>query len=162
MRWRFVFLAAAAAVLACERSGKPREQAAPAAQGPDRASGRPEGAPRGDRHARAAARRSLPVKRVDGTLASVGDRQVVIRRRGAPDLPLRVSPRTRVTLNGRPATFDGLREGADVRAAYQSGDGGRPTALSIEASSKRGDAAPPAGGEKPPQSASERAPESKG
>ncbi|HET7826566.1 MAG TPA: hypothetical protein VFK90_14625, partial [Anaeromyxobacter sp.] len=103
MRWRFVFLSAAAALLACERSGEPREQSAPAAHGTDRASGRPEGAPRGDRHARAAARRSLPVKRVDGTLASVGDRQVVIRRRGAPDLSLRVSQRTRVTLNGRPA-----------------------------------------------------------
>lgn len=37
-----------------------------------------------------------------------------------------------MTVNGRPAELERLREGAEVRAAYQAGDGGRPTALSIE------------------------------
>jgi hypothetical protein len=155
MRWRGVIVAAVAALASCERGGEPRDASADAAQGPDRASGRPESAARGDRHARAAARRSLTVKRVDGTVARVAERQLVIRRPGAPDLSLRVSSRTKVILNGRPADLDGLREGAEVRAAYQSGEGGRPTALTIEARS-----ADERGGDRRP--AAERAPESAG
>jgi hypothetical protein len=138
MGWREVVLAVAVGLLSCgERSAEPRRSAGAAEEAPPGrpASERPPSLERGDRHARAAARRTLPVKRVEGTLARVGERQVVIRRRGGPELSLRVSSRTRVTMNGRPADLERLREGADVRAAYQTGDGGRPTALSIEARS---------------------------
>ncbi|HEY6006131.1 MAG TPA: hypothetical protein VIV57_24840 [Anaeromyxobacter sp.] len=142
MGFREVGLAAAVVLLSCgERSGEARTAAPGAGEGAapaDRASERPPSLERGDRHARAAARRSLVVKRVEGTLSRVGERQVVIRRRGGPELSLRVSPRTKVTMNGRPAGLERLREGAEVRAAYQTGDGGRPTALSIEAQSAPG------------------------
>jgi hypothetical protein len=95
----------------------------------------------GDRHARAAARRSHVVKRARGTLARSDDRAIVVSRPDAAPLTLRVAPGTSVTLDGRPARAEALPPGADVRAAYRSGDGGRPTAIVIEAQ-RRGDAAP--------------------
>jgi hypothetical protein len=139
MRSRAIVLALGAALLSCGDRREPKAEPQGSGEGsPASAQQAGERAPslqRGDRHARAAARRALPVKKVDGTLARVDERQVVIRRRGGPQLALRVSPSTRVTVNGRPAQLRGLREGAEVRAAYQSGDGGRATALSIEARS---------------------------
>jgi hypothetical protein len=75
------------------------------------------------------------VNRLEGTVASAGERQVVIRRRGAPELTLRVAPHTAVTLDGKPARAAALREGAEVRAAYETG-GGHPTAISLEARSR--------------------------
>jgi hypothetical protein len=135
---REILAALAAVALSCgDRKGEPRETA-PAggeASAPDRPGERPPSLERGDRHARAAARRTLVVKRVEGTVARVGERQVVIRRRGGPEVSLRVSERTKVTVNGRPAGLERLREGAEVRAAYRSDEGGRATALSIEARS---------------------------
>jgi hypothetical protein len=139
---RAIVLALAAVLLSCGDRREPKAEPQGSGEGsPASAEQAGERAPslqRGDRHARAAARRALLVKRVDGTVASVDGRQVVIRRRGAPQMALRVSPRTKVTVNGRPAELDGLCEGAEVRAAYQSGDGGRATALSIEVRSVPG------------------------
>jgi hypothetical protein len=57
---------------------------------------------------------------------------VAIRPAGAPPLTLRVGPRTTITVDGRPARLEALREGAEVRASYRTG-GGRPTAIAIEA-----------------------------
>lgn len=87
---------------------------------------------RGDRHARAAARKAPQVKRIAGTVARADDRGVAIRAPGAAPVTLRVSPETTVTLDGRPARIDAVREGAEVRASYRTG-GGRPTAIAIEA-----------------------------
>lgn len=120
--------------LADELQAPERPPAGPAAPGP--------GGGRGDRHARASARRSPTVKRVEGTLAHAGERSVVIRQAGAPELTLGVAPGTTITVNGRPARLEGLREGAEVRAAYRTGSGGRPTALSIEARAAAGSGAP--------------------
>ena len=153
MRSSAAFLAMAAALAACgsrpgsppaaggaaERAPAPPAPAAPAIAPP------PAPIPRGDRHARAAARRSRVVKRVEGILADRDDRTVVVGRPGAPALTLRISPGTSVTLDGRPARADALPPGAEVRAAYRTGDGGRPTALSVEARRPAG-AAPAARG----------------
>lgn len=87
---------------------------------------------RGDRHARAAARRAPGVKEIAGTVSRAGARTVAIRPAGAPPLTLRVGPRTTITVDGRPARLDALREGAEVRASYRTG-GGRPTAIAIAA-----------------------------
>jgi hypothetical protein len=137
LRVRVLVLAAALA-LGCERGGGERAAPPPAYAGvsgpatvrPDgtRASGR-----RGDRHARAASRRSRVVKRIEGKLARADGRLVVIRAPGAAPLTLRLAPGTTVTQGGRPAAIEALREGTEVRASYQTGGGGRPTAISIEA-----------------------------
>jgi hypothetical protein len=87
---------------------------------------------RGDRHARAAARRSPGVKRVAGTVSRAGARVLSVRSAGAPPLTLRVAPSTTITVDGRPARLEALREGAEVRASYRT-TGGRPTAIAIEA-----------------------------
>jgi hypothetical protein len=136
---RAIGLALAAALVACgdRGAGAPPDGdghgARPAAR---TAAGRTRAGPeRGDRHARASARRKPGVEQVEGTLASVGERQVVISRPGAPDLTLRVPSRASVTVNGRPGRLEALPEGAEIRAAYSSGEGGRPTALSLEARS---------------------------
>lgn len=151
MRLGAAVLAWALAAAGCERAAGPAPEPAPeAAPGPPagpRASGRPDaagaGGRRGDRHARAAARRSRVVKRVEGTLARADARQVVIRAPGAPPVTLRVAPSTTVMVGGRPAGVAALREGAEVRASYRPGDGGRPTAIAIEARDG-GRPAPPA------------------
>jgi hypothetical protein len=132
-------LAAALAAAGCERAAGPARAPSAEAVAPARAEpadGRPDGVRtngrRGDRHARAAARRSPGVKRIEGTLARADRRQVVIRAPGGAPLTLRVAPSTTVTLGGRPTPIEALREGAEVRASYRSG-GGRPTAIAIEA-----------------------------
>lgn len=136
MGWRGVVrAAAAAALLSCgERGAEPSRGAAGSAASSAEAQATlpPPVLERGDRHARAASRRSLLVKRVEGTLAWAGGDKVVIRRPGAPELTLHVSRRTVLTVNGKPSPLDRLAEGAEVRAAYQSGPAIRPTALSIE------------------------------
>jgi hypothetical protein len=83
------------------------------------------------------------VKVVEGTVTRAGARQVVIRPRGSAAVTLRVAPGTRVTLDGRPARADALRDGVEVRASYPAGGDTRPTALSSEAR------APPADAEAP-------------
>jgi hypothetical protein len=130
----FLGIAAALAV-GCRTEPPPPPQQPPAARPAERSAPVPPAAagPRGDRHARAAARRSPKVKRVDGKLARCDRRAVVIRAPGVPALTLRVAPGTAVTLDGRPARSEALPPGADVRAAYRTGEGGRPTAISIEA-----------------------------
>jgi hypothetical protein len=97
----------------------------------------------GDRHARAAARRSPVVKRIDGRLARSDERTVVVGAPDAPPLTLRIAPGTAVTLDGLPARAEALPAGADVRAAYRTGDEGRPTAISIEARRAREPPRPP-------------------
>lgn len=74
------------------------------------------------------------MKRVRGKVDRADDRALVIGTRDArPPLTLRITPGTLVTLDGRPSRAESLPAGADVRAAYRTGDGGRPTALSVEA-----------------------------
>jgi hypothetical protein len=141
--WVVSFVAAAALAAlgpACEwpESGRRASaEGAPAPVGRSEAAGqRPPdvqtGERRGDRHARAAARRAPGVKEIAGTVSRAGARTVAIRPAGAPPLTLRLGPRTTITVDGRPARLDALREGAEVRASYRTG-GGRPTAIAIEA-----------------------------
>ncbi|HEX9309134.1 MAG TPA: hypothetical protein VF894_16690 [Anaeromyxobacter sp.] len=75
------------------------------------------------------------MREILGTVVRADDRQVVVRPRGARagDLALRVAPRTTVMVGGRAARPAELRPGADVRAAYRTIEGGRATAISIEA-----------------------------
>jgi hypothetical protein len=82
------------------------------------------------------------VKRADGVVARASDRQVVIRRRGAPELTLRIGRGTVVTMDGVPSRAAALPAGAPVRAAYDARAGGRPAALRVESG---GAAAPPGG-----------------
>jgi hypothetical protein len=83
------------------------------------------------------------VKRVDGRLARSDERTVVVGAPNEPPLTLRVAPGTAVTLDGLPARAEALPAGADVRAAYRTGDEGRPTAISIEARRAREPPRPP-------------------
>lgn len=138
---RTIGLALAAALVACgdHEAGAPRggdgrgARTAERTAGGRASDGRGKRDPeRGDRHARASARHAPRVEQVEGTLARVGERQVVISRRGAPDLTLHVPARASVTVNGRPDRLEALPEGAEIRAAYSSREGGRPTALSLE------------------------------
>lgn len=126
---------AALVAAACGR-GEPAPDPVPA-PAPEAAAERPDatstGGRRGDRHARAAARRSPKVKRIEGTLSKADERRVVIRAPGEAPVTLRVAPSTTVTVGGRPTRIDALREGAEVRASYRTGGGGRPTAIAIEA-----------------------------
>jgi hypothetical protein len=158
--WVVSFVAAAALVAlgACEgpESGlRASAEVAPASVGRSEAAGqRPPdvraGERRGDRHARAAARRAPGPKEIAGTVSRAGARTVEIRTAGALPLTLRVGPRTAITVDGRPARPDALREGAEVRASYRTG-GGRPTAIAIEA---RGPAQDPPSPEPEPGGAS--------
>lgn len=88
---------------------------------------------RGDRHARAAARRARNVKTIEGAVSQASDRQVIVRSPGRPPIALRVEPGTSVTVGGQPARAGALREGEPIRASYRTGADGRQTALSIEA-----------------------------
>lgn len=72
---------------------------------------------------------------VAGTLTRAATDQVVIRSEAHGDLTLRVNDGTRITVDGQPASPDRLREGVEVRAAYETGGGGRPTATFIQAES---------------------------
>ncbi len=137
-RWA-AFVSIAGAVAACrgEPGASSREQAArqapaaPARKVAGKAA--PRTGPSGDRHARAEAHRPHQVKRARGKLARSDDRAIVVTRADGPPLTLRVAPGTSVTLDGRPARAEALPAGADVRAAYRTGDGERPTAITIEA-----------------------------
>jgi hypothetical protein len=156
MRLHVLSVAALVAVAACSRPAeRPREEgrvdapvlarAARASHGERAKEPLRPAAGRGDRHARAAAGRARPAKRIDGTLARLDGRLLVIRSPAGSELTLRTSPSTRVTLEGRPAELESLREGAEVRATYESG-GGRPAALSVEA--RRARPAPGDGGQR--------------
>ena len=124
----------------------PPGEVASAAPGPGEPP--PRDARRGDRHARAAARRRTQVHRVDGRIARTGDRLVAIRSGGGAEVALRVAPGTAVTLGGLPAAPEALSRGADVSASYRSGGGGPPTAIRIDARAP----------EPPPEPASPRGP----
>jgi hypothetical protein len=151
VRRGLAFVGVAVALAAC-RSGPSRAAAeqppagrAPAASSAATADATATTGPGGDRHARAAARRSHLVKRARGTLARSDGRAIVVSRAGAPPLTLRVAPGTSVTLDGRPARAEALPPGAEVRAAYRTADGVRPTAIAVEAQ-RRPEPAPGAAG----------------
>lgn len=68
-----------------------------------------------------------------GQVVSAKRDEVVLRQgSGAPDLKLKVSPSTTVTMGGRQASVSELKEGTQVRAAYQQ-QGGDQQAIRIEA-----------------------------
>jgi hypothetical protein len=170
-RSAFVCIAGALAACACAEPPGPAPGApatpaqlqppgrAPEAERPERPApaGTPAPAPRGDRHARAAARRPAVVKRVEGRLARSDARTVVIGSADAPPLSLRIAPGTAVTLDGRPVRPEALPPGADVRAAYRTGEGGRPAAISIDAR-RGGDTPAAADAEESPPARWETAP----
>jgi hypothetical protein len=146
-RWAAV-VAIAGALGACRAKPRPEPPQPPAAgrasDAPPAEAAEARAAPgaSGDRHARAAARRKHVVKRTTGKLARADERVVVIGGPDAPPLTLRIAPGTTVTLDGQPARPEALPPGAEVRAAYRTGDGGRPTAISVEV--RRPPEAPPA------------------
>ncbi|BDG03677.1 hypothetical protein [Anaeromyxobacter oryzae] len=72
---------------------------------------------------------------VTGTVARADETRLVIRAPDRPDVTLRVSDRTTVKVDGQPASIDRLEEGTSVRASFQTGHGGRPTAITVEAQS---------------------------
>ncbi len=81
----------------------------------------------------AAGRAQAGTQQVTGTVARADETRLVIRAPDRPDLTLRVTDRTAVKVDGRPASADQLEEGSSVRASFQTGSGGRPTAISVEA-----------------------------
>lgn len=90
-----------------------------------------------------------------GQVVSAKQDELVLRQgSGAPDLKLKVSPSTTVTMGGRQASISELKEGTQVRAAYQQ-QGGDQQAIRIEAlSGASGSGAPnvgaPPAGSTPP------------
>jgi hypothetical protein len=134
-----VLLLAAALAFACKREhddGRAPAEAQPTAaqqegRSPAEGPSAPEPSQRANRQRRAAARAST-VRHVAGTLERRSMERVVIRGPGEERVTLRIARATEITLDGRPATLEALREGSAVRAAYESGRGERPTALSIE------------------------------
>ncbi|HSD20798.1 MAG TPA: hypothetical protein VLC54_12210 [Anaeromyxobacter sp.] len=134
-----VLLLSAALAFACKRErddGRPPAEAKPTAaqqegRSPAEAPSASESSRRANRQRRAAARAST-VRHVAGTLEHRSVERVVIRGPGEERVTLQIARGTEITLDGRPATLEALREGSAVRAAYESGHGERPTALSIE------------------------------
>jgi hypothetical protein len=141
-----VLLLAAALAAACKRE---RDAAHPApvaplptaaqevGRSPSERPSTPEPGQRANRQRRAAARASA-VRHVAGTLERRSAERVVIRGPGEERVTLTLAAGTEITLNGQPARIEALREGSSVSAAYESGRGERPTALSIEGRSSGG------------------------
>jgi hypothetical protein len=80
-------------------------------------------------------RTSATTEQITGTVARVDETRLVIRPPDRPEVTLRVTDRTSVTVDGRPASPARLLEGTEVRASYSTENGGRPTAVAIEAQS---------------------------
>jgi hypothetical protein len=142
MSWRALCAASAVLALACGgEAGRgaasgPLQASAPtppaAAPAPATAPAERPTARRGDRHARAAARRARTVKQADGVVTRASDRQVVIRPRGAADVTLRIDRSTTVIVDGAASRGAALRAGSAVRAAYEAPRGSRPLAIRVE------------------------------
>jgi hypothetical protein len=144
---RALGLAGALATTACEEQPAPAPaRTEPAAPAPDvQAPGERAEVRRGDRHARAAARRSPRLREVTGTIVRADGRRLGIRTGAGAQLTLRVAPETRVTVAGRAAGAAVLRPGDDVRASYRAAEGGPATALSVEVGASPGEPAAPGG-----------------
>lgn len=84
---------------------------------------------------RTVGRTSSATQEITGTVARADETRLVIHTPDRPDVTLRVSDRTTVKVDGQPASIDRLEEGTSVRASFQTGTGGRPTAIAIEAQS---------------------------
>lgn len=141
-------LAALAAALAAATGCDRREAApAPVAAAEQHVAPSPTSPPRGDRHARAAARRPPRVREIAGVVTQADERRVAIRPRAGPAMTLRVGRATEVHVDGVRSSPGALRPGAEVRASYRTGDGGPATAIEIEAT---GPAAPAAAPQRPP------------
>lgn len=149
---RLLAAAAAALLLACGERGA----LAPPAPAPPDSARPPEGGQgaareerplveprRGDRHARAQARRTPRVRQLAGTIVRADARRLVIRPEGGPIVTLRLGPRTALSVQGRRAGPEVLRPGAEVRTSYRSGEGGPATAVTVEVTERApGGAAP--------------------
>ncbi|WP_243338273.1 hypothetical protein [Anaeromyxobacter soli] len=140
--WLAALLAAALA-LACKRGERAAREQDPVepptvaqrdGRTPEERSAGPEESRRADRHRRAAIR-ARAIRKIEGTLERCAEGRVVIRAPGEESVVLRVGDATAITLDGRTAPLASLREGSPVRASYESGRGGRPTALTIDARS---------------------------
>jgi len=156
-----MILAAGLAVAGCrttaERPAAPSRANAPVAKAPSREGGAQageDGSPAAEREkAKAGAEaRAEPRRRaratpglaghkyeVHGTIASAGglfSRKVKIERSGKePPAELDVADATRITLDGRAARLDDLKEGDDVRATFNLQED-KPVALEIHAARK--------------------------
>jgi hypothetical protein len=127
-----VLAAACLAVAACsdhtqgERGQNQRAQGAASGDG---------GQPAGQPAAASPADAGRTAQEIEGTLTRAATDQVVIRSQAHGDLALRLDDGTRITVDGQPASPDRLHEGVEVRAAYETAKGGRPTATFIQAES---------------------------
>lgn len=113
-------LSALLAAAACGDRGRGRDQEQPAQGSPQAAD-----AVRGDQGP----------QEIEGTLARAASHQIVIRSHDLGDVTLRVNDGTSIVVDGQPASPDRLQEGSPVRASFETGQGGRPTATRIEAQS---------------------------
>lgn len=115
---RTIFLALAAAALACAGSG---------AQSPRQTEVR--------RDAPVATSQAYEMKgrveAVGGGLLGIGE-SITIRREDAPAVQLRIADQTRISLDGRSANLSELREGDEIRAVFDFRDSS-PVALEIDA-----------------------------
>ncbi len=85
------------------------------------------------RQAREAASQGSGVQTVAGRIAEATPGHVVLQTPGGEEMPFRVDDRTRVVVGSQQRSAAEIQRGADARVAYSStGDGGQPTALSIQ------------------------------
>jgi Cu/Ag efflux protein CusF len=72
---------------------------------------------------------------LSGAVKSASPEGVWVSVRGAPDVQLRMKPRTVVMVEGRMATVSDLREGDAVRALYRDVQG-EPMAILVEVTAR--------------------------
>jgi hypothetical protein len=76
------------------------------------------------------------IQQIEGQVARASGDALEIRSPDEPSMTLRIVPETRVTMNGQPIGIELIQPGSDVLAAYDR-QGGKPTAITIQARPKR-------------------------
>jgi hypothetical protein len=74
-------------------------------------------------------------QQITGTVRRADEARLVIHAQDRPDVTLRLTDRTSVTVDGQPAAPQRLLEGTEVRASFSTENGGTPTAVAVEAKS---------------------------
>jgi hypothetical protein len=99
--------------------------------GAARASAEPEETPQGEGGPREVPAESAPGEISGSVKQSTPEGVLRVDVRGAPDVRLRMKPRTIVVVNGQMATVGDIREGDRIRALYRDVQG-QPVAIMVE------------------------------
>jgi hypothetical protein len=86
--------------------------------------------------------RDTSTSQISGLVTKREGGAVMLDSGGPNQIPLRLDQRTKVTIDGRPASGAEIREGDLVRAAYKFDDSGEPLAIEVVANSRPPPTAP--------------------